>query len=291
MKLEIRQMSKKMLTLVVSCIMLFVTSIPNIQAYAQGVTGDNLSLDNVRIRTFKITDVANGNKEIDYRTSDNPQYNDFLNDTTKFSNALCENQTNSKYKLNLEISYLSQNPIKEGDKLIIPGSIGNNVVDFASKPLMDGTNHQLGTWEYKNGKFVISFSGDYIKNNRVTQFTASFETGETAVSLNDKDKTTNLGERKVQIGTLGKEKLIVAREKQYVLTQALNDSNPFLYKSVPAANDSTVTWQFSLMSDYVFKNVNGKSYSFYNPHLLENSGIYSPKSLTDIYILKIPLKM
>ena len=284
MKVEIRERSKKILVVLLSCIMLLSTGMPNIQVYAQGATGENLSLDNVRIRSFKITDVANGNKEIDYRTSDNAQYDEYKNDSTKFSNALCENQTNSKYKLNLEISYSSQNPINEGDKLIIPGSIGNNIVDFASKPLMDGTNHQLGTWEYKNGDFVISFYGDYIKNNRVTQFTASFETGETAVSLNDKDKTTNLGERKVQIGNLGKEKLVVAREKQYVLTKQLNDSNSFLYKTVPAANDSTITWQFSLMSDYVFKKIDGKSYSFYNPYLLENNGAYSPKSLTDIYI-------
>lgn len=271
---------KKVLMIVFSCVLLLGSGIFGIQAHAE----EDISLDDVRIRNFKIIDVANGNKEIDYRVSDDAQYDEYLNDATKFSNALCENQTNSKYKLNLEISYSSQNPLKEGDKLTIPGSIGANVLDFASKPLMDGTNHQLGTWEYKNGKFVITFSGEYINNNRVTQFTASFETGETAVSLNDKDKTTNLGERKVQIGLLGKEKLVVAREKQYVLTQTLNESNPFLYKTVPAANDTNVTWQFSLMSDYVFKKIGEKPYSFYNPYLLENNGAYSPQALTDIYV-------
>ena len=67
------------------------------------------------------------------------------------------------------------NAIQKGDTLTIPARHGGRIVDFASKKLFDGTNHQLGTWEYKNGNVIITFAGDYIKNNSVKQFTASFE--------------------------------------------------------------------------------------------------------------------
>ena len=281
MRVEIRERSKKIMVVLLSCIMLLSTGMPNIQVYAQGATGENLSLDNVRIRSFKITDVANGNKEIDYRTSDNAQYTTYSNDPSKFANAICENQSQSSLKMELDISYSSATPLKEGDKLTIPASLNVAANDFASKPLMDGTNHQLGTWEYKNGNFVISFSGDYIKNNRVTQFTASFETGQTAFYLSD--KTTKLGERSAQFGKLGKETFVVAQEKKHIAAQKIDQYNSTIYKSAPNAGDSFAVWQISLASDRYSENINGKTYGFMNPHLL-NNGTYSPKVLKNIYI-------
>ena len=267
--------------MLVSCVMLLVTSIPGIQAYAQDATGENLSLDNVRIRTFKIIDVANGNKEIDYRTSDNAQYTTYSNDPSKFANAICENQSQSSIKMELGISYSSVSPLKEGDKLTIPASLNVAANNFSNKPLMDGTNHQLGTWEYKNGNFIISFSGDYIKNNRVTQFTASFETGQTAFLLSD--KTTKLGERSVQFGKLGKETFVVAKEKKHIAAQKINQYTSSIYKSAPNASDAFAIWQINMVSDRYSENINGKTYGFMNPYLL-NNGTYSPKVLKNIYI-------
>ena len=263
--------------IVFSCVLLLGSGIFGIQAHAE----EDLSLDDVRIRTFKIIDVANGNKEIDYRTSDNSQYTTYSNDPSQFANAICENQSQSSLKMALDISYSSATPLKEGDKLTIPASLDVAANDFASKPLMDGTNHQLGTWEYKNGKFVITFSGEYINNNIVTQFTASFETGETAFHL--ADKTTNLGERKAQFGKLGKETFVVAHEKKHIAAQKIEQYNSTIYKSAPNAGDSFAVWQINLGSDRYSENINGKTYGFMNPHLL-NNGTYSPKVLKNIYI-------
>ena len=70
------------------------------QPLKAGAKRGALSLDDVRINSFKIIDVANGNKEIDYRTSDSSDYASFSANPSKFSNAVCEGQKNSKIKLN-----------------------------------------------------------------------------------------------------------------------------------------------------------------------------------------------
>ena len=86
-----------------------------------------LSLDNVTINSFKIIDTVNGNKEIDYRTSDQPEYNSFKADPAKFGNAICENQTASKIKLSMAIEYSGDNVIQEGDTLSVPMKHGGSV--------------------------------------------------------------------------------------------------------------------------------------------------------------------
>ena len=249
-----------------------------------GARGSALSLDDVKIKSFKIIDVANGNREIDYRTSDSSDYASFSADPSKFSNVVCEGQKNSKIKLALSIEYKSDNAIKEGDTLTIPAKHGGRITNFASKKLFDGTNHQIGNWEYKDGKVIITFSGDYIKNNSVKQFTASFETGEVVNYLSDMGKTSVNGERRILNGVLGKNKLIAAGEKEYVVSQSIGESESSVYKSAPAGSDSFIGWRIGLFSDFKRKDISGKKYPFHNPYILENNGKYSPKALTNIYI-------
>ena len=275
---------KGMLAILLSCILMFVTLIPGMKAFGQDALGDNLSIDNVRITSFKLIDISKGNKEIEYKTNDTIQYDEFTNDPSKFSSVFAEGQTDSMFKLQLSISYSSQNPLKEGDKLIIPASLDRDKTDFSLKPLLDGTNHELGKWEYKDGKIVITFSGEYIKNNRVTQFTASFETGEMGLYISTRPKTTKLGERRAEFGNIGKQRFVVGVERPYVVASQLNDTRSGFSKAAPPGNDSTAVWHLNLASDDLRKTIDGKSYLFYNPYLLENNGAYSPKALTDIYI-------
>ena len=281
---KIYKNKKGMLAVLLSCMLIFATLFPGMKALGQDAAGNNLSLDNVRITSFKITDVANGNKEIDYKTEDNAQYNEYKGDPSKFSNALNEGQTISSMKIELSMLYKSTTPLKEGDKLVIPASLDDYKGSFTKRPLFDKDNHQIGVWEYKNGNFVINISGEYIKNNKVTEFTASFETGETRISLSGKDKTTKLGERLSLTGVVGKEKFSLAKEKEYVRTEHLNDSTPLIYKISSTTTDSQASWQLRVFSDYAVRTVNGRDFSYFNPHLLEHNGIYSPKALTNVYV-------
>ena len=156
------------------------------------------------------------------------------------------------------------------------------MANFEKQALKDREGHNLGTWEYKNGKVIIHFSGDYIKNNRITKVNASFETGDSVFYLSGGGQTLKLGERRIQEGQLGKEKLIVAREKAYVKAKEINDTSRSLYKSAPFASDSDVTWQIDIKSDAYYDSNENRIY--FNPYLLKNNGSYSPKVYTDIYL-------
>ena len=160
---------------------------------AQEAGGSELSLDNVTVTSFKIIDVANGNREIEYKKQSDAQYEEYKSNPSIFSNSLTENQQNSSIKLQSSISYQSKEALKEGDTLVIPATIDAARSNFASKPFFDGENHELGTWEYKDGNIVIHFAGEYLKNNKVTKFTASFETGLIKLYLTDGPRTTKLG--------------------------------------------------------------------------------------------------
>lgn len=239
-----------------------------------------LSLDNVTINSFKIIDVANGNKEIDYRTSDSAEYNSFKNDPTKFDNAICENQKNSINKLQIAISYNGNKIIQEGDTLTIPMSHGAELKNFSSQKLFDGTNHELGIWEYKNGQIQIEFKGDYIKNHQVKQFSASFQTGEIKSYLSNGGKSMVLGDRKVIFGKLGKNDICVAREKLYVVAQYVETTKQIISKGAMSSTDKDINWRFDISNDYYKKD--GKDYTF--PYFLSHNGQYVSNSLTDIYI-------
>lgn len=241
-----------------------------------------LSLDDVTIESFKIIDVTNGNKEIDYRTSDNPQYDEYKNDPSKFSNAISEGQNNSNIKLNLSISYSAVNAIKEGDTLVIPANYGGVLKDFASKPLLDSSKNQLGTCEYKSGNVVITFNGNYIKNNKVATFKASFETGQMLNYALSQPKTTNLGDRVSKEGMLGKNKLVTPFEKFFVKVNTINHTTFNMFKSAITSTDSYISWALMIRSDYGW--INGQNETYMNSYMLEHNGEYSPKALTDIYM-------
>ena len=275
---------RSVFTFILSFLVMTVMILFGGNANAQTTGGSELSLDDVTITSFKIVDVANGNKEIEYKKQSNPQYEEYKSDPSRFSNSLTENQKFSSVKLQLSISYKSKEALKDGDTLVIPAMLDADKADFDDKPLYDKENNEIGTWKYHNGNFAINFSGDYIKNNRVTEFTAEFETGEKKIYLGARPKTTKLGERMVEYGTLGREKIVFARERMYVVADNLNASGTHMSKSAPYGTDSTVTWQFNIESDSLTKNINGKDYNFQNPYLLENNGQYSPKALTDIYL-------
>ena len=251
-------------------------------ANAQTTGGSELSLDDVNITSFKIIDVYNGNREIDYRTSDDAQFTDYKNNPSKFTNALDEGQKTGVYKLSLALEYASQEALKEGDTLTIPANLGYEMSNFDKQVLKDGEGHNLGTWEYKNGKVIINFSGDYIQNNRVTKFKATFETGDNTFHLSAAGKTFNLGERRIQEGQLGNKKIIVAREKEYIKAEKINNTTSFFQKYGSADSDKTVNWLFAIKGDTFIKKPDNTNY--YNPYLIENEGKYSPKTYTDIYL-------
>ena len=267
---------------ILSLIMAFFISLSSLitSVFAQENQPTALSLDDVTITEFKIIDVANENKEIDYRTSDQPDYSDLKNDPTGFNNAIFEGQKNSRIKLQLSIEYNGQNPIKVGDTLTIPVKYGGTALNFASKPLFDMANNQIGTWEYKNSNVVVTFGGDYVKDNQITRVTASFETGEMENYLGTNGYSFVLGERAVVNGKLGKNDLIVPFEKRYVKSKVIGRTNTDLIKGVSSTTDKKITWAFGVRSDLV---VEGKDV-YYTPYLLENNGNYNPNAYTNIYL-------
>ena len=279
-----RVQKRSIMTFILSIVAMIAMVLLGGKTTAQEAAGSELSLDNVTVTSFKIIDVKNGNKEIEYKKESDAQYEAYKSDPSIFSNGINIGQSTSTFKYQLSISYKAQEILKEGDTLVIPATFDSLKSSFSRKILVDGENHELGTWEYKDGNVVIYFSGDYIKNNRVKSFKASFETGENNILITTSEKTTKLGERIAFIGTVGKEKFVAAREKLYVVTEALNDTTNSMFKSAHQTTDSLITWKFNIESDRLRKYQNGKYYNYYNPYMLENNGQYTPKTLTDIYV-------
>ena len=279
-----KRVQRSAITFILSIVAMIAMVLLGGKTTAQEAAGSELSLDNVTVTSFKIIDVKNGNKEIEYKKESDAQYEAYKSDPSIFSNGINIGQSTSTFKYQLSISYKAQEILKEGDTLVIPATFDSLKSSFSRKILVDGENHELGTWEYKDGNVVIYFSGDYIKNNRVKSFKASFETGENNILITTSEKTTKLGERIAFIGTVGKEKFVAAREKLYVVTEALNDTTNSMFKSAHQTTDSLITWKFNIESDRLRKYQNGKYYNYYNPYMLENNGQYTPKTLTDIYV-------
>ena len=100
---------------------------------------------------------------------------------------------------------ISADAIQEGDTITIPADTKTGVRSFAEKPFVDQNDNVLGSWEYKSGEFILKFSGEYIKNNYITTFTAHFRTGNIGQHPVIAGRIVNLGERKAFIGKLGKD--------------------------------------------------------------------------------------
>lgn len=251
-----------------------------IRLLRQGVGGP-LSLDNVEITSFKIIDVAHGNTEIEYSLSSDSPYK---TDPAQFSNAICENQIHSVINLELNIKYHAADAIQEGDTITIPADTKTGVRSFAEKPFVDQNDNVLGSWEYKSGEFILKFSGEYIKNNYITTFTAHFRTGNIGQHPVIAGRTVNLGERKAFIGKLGKDDMCVAYEKLFVKAKTINDTRTSVEKAPGGTTDSRIYWKISLVNDYVIQKEGENNFEYWCPYLLENGGAYSPNSFTGIYV-------
>ena len=68
---------RSVITFILSIVAMIVMVLLGGKTTAQEAGGSELSLDNVTITSFKIIDVNNGNRQIDYRTSDNAQFNEY----------------------------------------------------------------------------------------------------------------------------------------------------------------------------------------------------------------------
>ena len=60
---------RSVITFILSIVAMIAMVLLGSKTTAQEAGGSELSLDNVTITSFKIIDVNNGNREIDYRTS------------------------------------------------------------------------------------------------------------------------------------------------------------------------------------------------------------------------------
>lgn len=125
------QRRRSVITFILSIVAMIAMVLLGSKTTAQEAGGSELNLDNVTVTSFKIIDVANGNKEIEYKKQSDAQYEEYKSDPTNFSNSLTENQKNSNFMIQMSVSYNSQEPIKEGDTLVIPAYIENNLSSFA----------------------------------------------------------------------------------------------------------------------------------------------------------------
>ncbi|WP_018371795.1 Cna B-type domain-containing protein, partial [Streptococcus massiliensis] len=271
-----KMFSKKVFALFLAFVMM-ILAVPFHHVSAED---NQLSLDDVKIKSFKIIDVADSDKEIEYKLSGDSDYTAYSKDPAKFSNALNEGQKNSKIKLNLAIEYKGNTALKEGDTLTIPATHGGSKFDFSQQVLKDKDNKVLGSWEYKKGNFVIKFSGDYIRDNQVKKFTASFETGEMINYRVDAGFTTTLGERRALFGKLGKQDLCIAAEKEYIWAKNFGTTGQAMQKTGSVASDTNIFWSLSILNDFVRKDDRG----YFCVYLLENNGQYNPNSYTSIYM-------
>lgn len=147
-----KRVQRSAITFILSIVAMIAMVLLGGKTTAQEAGGTELSLDNVTVTSFKIIDVKNGNREIDYRTSDNAQFSEYNSDPTKFSNVLNEGQKTSVLKLMLSVAFDSTEVLREGDTITIPATIGAGLSNFLPQTFKDGENHELGTWEYKDGK-------------------------------------------------------------------------------------------------------------------------------------------
>ena len=108
-----KRVQRSAITFILSIVAMIAMVLLGGKTTAQEAGGSELSLDNVTITSFKIIDVKNGNKEIEYKKESDAQYEAYKSDPSRFSNALNEGQVDSSIKLDLSISYSAQEALKE----------------------------------------------------------------------------------------------------------------------------------------------------------------------------------
>lgn len=236
-----------------------------------------LSLDDVTIQSFKIIDTTHGDAEIEYSLSSEASPK---TDPAAFSNAICEGQKVSSLKLEAKVAYDGSDAIQDGDTLTIPAKAGVFPQDFVARPLLDGDDNQVGTFEYTDGKFVLKFSGDYVKNHSIKKFTVTLQTGKMWQHVGNAGYTTTQGERALVKGMLGKDTLYTAYEEEYVVAKTIGDTSTSIWVGAPRSSDHDVTWYLTVRND--IKVDNGKNFSI--PYMQEHNGACNPDSLTGAYV-------
>ena len=251
--------------------LLLLVSVDTRSAFAQ-----ELSLDDVTIQSFKIIDAMHGDAEIEYSLSSEASPK---TDPAAFSNAICEGQKLSSLKLAAKVAYDGSDAIQDGDTLTIPASVGRGL-NFAPRPLLDGDNNQLGTFEYTDGKFVLKFSGDYLKNHSIKKFEITLQTGEMLQYREALGRSMTLGDRALAEGVLGKDTLYAAYEKYHVVTKTIGTTDRSIVALVDSTTNRSVNWDIKVYNDRKF--IDGQN--FYTPYILEHNGAYNPDSLTGVYV-------
>lgn len=250
--------------------LLLLVSVDTRSAFAQ-----ELSLDDVTIQSFKIIDAMHGDAEIEYSLSSEASPK---TDPAAFSNAICEGQKLSSLKLAAKVAYDGSDAIQDGDTLTIPASVGRGL-NFAPRPLLDGDNNQLGTFEYTDGKFVLKFSGDYLKNHSIKKFEITLQTGEMLQFREALGRSMTLGDRALAKGVLGKDTLYAAYEKYHVIAKTIGTTDRSIVALVDSTTNHSVNWDIKVYNDR-----KRDSQNFYTPYILEHNGAYNPDSLTGVYV-------
>ena len=267
---RIRRARVAMLAVTLLATLALLVGLDTRSAFAQ-----ELSLDDVTIQSFKIIDTTHGDAEIEYSLSSEASPK---TDPAAFSNAICEGQKVSSLKLEAKVAYDGSDAIQDGDTLTIPASVGRGL-NFAPRPLLDGDNNQLGTFEYIDGKFVLKFSGDYLKNHSIKKFEMTLQTGEMLQYREDLGRSMTLGDRALAKGVLGKDTLYAAHEKYYVITKTIGTTDQSIASIVDSTTNHSVTWDIKIHNDKAVVDNQG----FYMPYMLEHNGAYNPNSFTGVY--------
>ena len=268
---RIRRARVAMLAVTLLATLALLVGLDTRSAFAQ-----ELSLDDVTIQSFKIIDAMHGDAEIEYSLSSEASPK---TDPAAFSNAICEGQKLSSLKLAAKVAYDGSDAIQDGDTLTIPASVGRGL-NFAPRPLLDGDNNQLGTFEYTDGKFVLKFSGDYLKNHSIKKFEITLQTGEMLQYREALGRSMTLGDRALAEGVLGKDTLYAAYEKYHVVTKTIGTTDRSIVALVDSTTNRSVNWDIKVYNDRKF--IDGQN--FYTPYILEHNGAYNPDSLTGVYV-------
>lgn len=137
MKMKFREYRNRTFSICLTLILLIGMTPFSYTVFADEGGAKNLVSDKAKIDSFKVIDEANAGKEIDYVTDeDTTKYNLYFSDANNFSSAVCQNQKDSRIKLQLIASYTGTERIKEGDSLTLKASYGTfSEQTFAEKTL------------------------------------------------------------------------------------------------------------------------------------------------------------
>lgn len=130
-----KKVQRSAITFILSIVAMIAMVLLGGKTTAQEAGGSELSLDNVTVTSFKIIDVKNGNKEIEYKKESDAQYEAYKSDPSIFSNGINIGQSASTFKYQLSISYKAQEILKEGDTLVFPATFDSLKSSFSRKKI------------------------------------------------------------------------------------------------------------------------------------------------------------